>query len=445
MQFNYATSNTSSRSWRLANDLVVYGDFAIQQSTTQTGTTFANLLYINPSGNVGIGTTSPLNATGYTSISLNNATNGGILDFQQNGTSVMRVGNNGTTVAFIETRTATPLTFSTNDTERMRISSAGVLGVGVSSPSNWDSTLKAIEVGQYGNFYAGFNGGYAIYMGSNAYYNGGWKYSTTGGNAPILVDMGAGTFSVRNAPTGTANAALTFNTRFIVNSDGNVGIGTTDFSNLGFAYPLLKIAGSRATLGLQSSGTLSTIALISADNTTTAMHLNYESTGAFRWYNYSSATETFTLLGNGRLGLGVSSPDARLHVGGAIIVSNNSQTYRRAITCHGQSGTFTQVKVFFNKTDWGSVTYDIKLASAGGTYHTAGCYYSNPGFSSNLVSINAGNGPSMSMVSSSQTGNTQGATWTFSGATMIHPIVTVDIACGNGYQVNPDDIIVQFT
>lgn len=421
---------------------------------------------------IGIGTTAPqlslhifTSGTSFASstVTYSTSTSRGILLDNSAGTSnsgnAIWFANSGLYSAIASTRESTadwgtdirfythPKT-TTNQydvTERMRISSAGVLGVGVSSPSSWDNTLKAIEVGQFGNFYAGFNGGYAIYMGSNAYYNGGWKYSATGGNAPILVDMGAGTFSVRNAPTGTANAALTFNTRFIVNSDGNVGIGTTDFSNLGFAYPLLKIAGSRATLGLQSSGTLSTIALISADNTTTAMHLNYESTGAFRWYNYSSATETFTLLGNGRLGLGVSSPDARLHVGGAILVSNNSQTYRRAITCHGQSGTFTQVKVKFNKTNWGSVTYDIKLGSAGGSYHTAGCYYSNPGFSSHVNSINAGNGPAMSLVAEDSNGGTQGATWTFYGATMIHPIVTVDIACGNGYQVNPDDITVQFT
>lgn len=105
-------------------------DYAFIQAYDRTNSVFKRLdlnsaVTILASGNVGIGTTAPLNATGYTSISLNNATNGGILDYQQNGTSVMRVGNNGTTVAFIETRTATPLTISTNDTERMRITSGG--------------------------------------------------------------------------------------------------------------------------------------------------------------------------------------------------------------------------------------------------------------------------------------------------------------------------------
>jgi hypothetical protein len=38
-KLNYA-SNVDSRTWRLINDQNVFGDFAIQQSTTQTGTTY---------------------------------------------------------------------------------------------------------------------------------------------------------------------------------------------------------------------------------------------------------------------------------------------------------------------------------------------------------------------------------------------------------------------
>ena len=59
LQFLYASANSSSRSWRLLNDHVIYGDFGIQQSTTQTGSTYQTRLYIDNVGNVGIGTTSP--------------------------------------------------------------------------------------------------------------------------------------------------------------------------------------------------------------------------------------------------------------------------------------------------------------------------------------------------------------------------------------------------
>ena len=47
--FNY-TSNAASRTWRLANDYDAYGDFQLQQSTTQTGSSFCKILGFSPAG-----------------------------------------------------------------------------------------------------------------------------------------------------------------------------------------------------------------------------------------------------------------------------------------------------------------------------------------------------------------------------------------------------------
>jgi len=46
---NYG-SNASSRSWKIFNDQVVYGDFAIAQSTTQAGNTYSRKLYLSDTG-----------------------------------------------------------------------------------------------------------------------------------------------------------------------------------------------------------------------------------------------------------------------------------------------------------------------------------------------------------------------------------------------------------
>ena len=49
LYFNYG-ANAASRSWRLCNDVESFGDFKIQQSTTQTGSTYADILKFTPTG-----------------------------------------------------------------------------------------------------------------------------------------------------------------------------------------------------------------------------------------------------------------------------------------------------------------------------------------------------------------------------------------------------------
>ena len=59
LELPYYSGSASSRTWRLRNDVSAYGDFSIAQATTQGGATYDNKLYIDASGNVGLGTVSP--------------------------------------------------------------------------------------------------------------------------------------------------------------------------------------------------------------------------------------------------------------------------------------------------------------------------------------------------------------------------------------------------
>jgi hypothetical protein len=56
-RINYTSADAGSRSWKIANDNLAYGDFYIGQSTTQSGSSYSVKLYINAAGNVLIGTT----------------------------------------------------------------------------------------------------------------------------------------------------------------------------------------------------------------------------------------------------------------------------------------------------------------------------------------------------------------------------------------------------
>lgn len=91
-------------------------------------------LRIDTSGNVGIGTANPSSSSGYTSLTVNNATNGGFLDLQKGGTTYLRAEIDGSNNATLGSATAA-LRFQTNNVERMRISNAGNIGIGTTSPS----------------------------------------------------------------------------------------------------------------------------------------------------------------------------------------------------------------------------------------------------------------------------------------------------------------------
>lgn len=113
---NYGAT-AGSTSWRLANDLNAFGDFAIQQSTTQTGSTYASKLYINPTGNVGIGTADV--DSRFKAELLNVAS--------------LRIAYNGTSVNYMDADNN--IFRSGNGTERMRITSGGNVLIGQTTAS----------------------------------------------------------------------------------------------------------------------------------------------------------------------------------------------------------------------------------------------------------------------------------------------------------------------
>ena len=100
---------------------------------------------IKSSGNVGIGTTSPNSfGGGYRTLAVaGTGTEGGMIQSMVGSTSALYIGTNSSQCFFAEPRNVF-MTFGTNDTERMRITSEGYLGTTVTGTTVTDGDLLGL-------------------------------------------------------------------------------------------------------------------------------------------------------------------------------------------------------------------------------------------------------------------------------------------------------------
>jgi hypothetical protein len=294
--FALGSASNPSISFTGDNNTGIYSPGADQVAVATNGT---GRLFVNSNGDIGLGTSSPdvfgrfytraigLSSSGSTSLQINSATGStAIIDLGVNSARTAGITSNVSETVF-STLTATPIIFGTNNLERLRITSAGLVGIGTSSVNALLEVNNSTAGGEVQRIEGNYDGSGSVIL-TNWRRAGGsvaaaLKYNDD--SSPLCMSIGTTTsheFRIRTADTD----AITIDT------SQRVGIGTSSPS---------------ALLHCDYTGTRvgSTIGHIA-----TTVHGDASDYTLFKVSNFQGATESVKLFvqGDGKVGVGTTSP-----------------------------------------------------------------------------------------------------------------------------------------
>jgi hypothetical protein len=317
---------------------------------------------ITSGGNVGIGTSTPAekldvagnikasslylnNPSGDSSIEVGGAGNVYIdLKKPNSDDSDLRIATDGTD-GIIDANGG--LCIFTAHTERMRITSAGNVGIGTTTPVDKLSVNGPIHIVPATTNSSAFvdeanrTNTYLSLQGSAGQTDFAYlrQIGTGDNDLTISLDLhddanhpsGGQAFAIRNVPSST-NPDSTPITNFIVNTNGNVGIGT--------ATPVSKLHLTSSDPSWNSGLTLENTAASRKFALSTRSDLS--SPSRFSISDETIFQERVSLLGsNGNLGIGELNPSSKLHVAGDLTMS--SATVSTSATAGTNGGVPAQV------------------------------------------------------------------------------------------------------
>jgi hypothetical protein len=388
---------------------------------------------IDPSGNVGIGTTSPGTILDISSslaiarIRGGGSTNQGAAFYvaKSDGNTLTAFGDSSAIIggapnssSMIWTTTSTPLVFHLNGSERMRITADGNVGIGTTSPSatlqvgtnisdtgsqtvrisravgSANTVVEALHIDSGGT---SFNQGVAITIG--------YKSSLYGDYVSRIVnfnDTGVTQATKLQLQTQAAGGT-TWNTGILIDNIGNVGIGTTSPSSL------LTVAGnisSSAAVYFKGLTTTSQSNIVTIDTTTGQLY--YTASSAFggggsltggstnyiaRWASSTTLTTGSIFDSGSNVGIGTISPTRTLDVaGGELSVRNANDQLLVSGTGGGLVRIYARDFSTFGDISLGfftGVTERMRITSAGdvgiGTTSPATKLQVNGTFASNAL------------------------------------------------------------
>ena len=268
----------------------------------------------------------------------------------------------------------------------------GKVGIGTADLETWNSAFSALQIGSETSLFGrtASQVSNSLNLGQNTYLNaaGNWTYQIADEASVYVQQSGKHTFKV--APVGTADTTITFTDGMTIDSNGNVGIGTT-----APIYKLNVISGSawNTTHSYASFGS-------NGDARHLVLGNYYTGSDAYSYiqarYDVGDVTVHPLLLNpyGGNVGIGTTAPGSKLDVAGSgpeirLTYLNSSSDDRNwaignatAPIYHGELG-------FYNGTSAGAAPTQLRMtilrdgkvgigtANPGYLLHLAGGAYCN--------------------------------------------------------------------
>jgi hypothetical protein len=302
-------------------------------------------MVINPSGNVGIGTTNPTallevyqaaSAVGVGNFTLNTPSTTGAtrLGFKEAGSMVGQIAysHDNNNLELLAYESGAGMVFYTSGTnERMRITSGGNVGIGTNNPIYpvviWNRGPTGLENRSLAIGNTNTNGTF-MFLGTSA---------TTGGYGVIQ---------------HISSEGVSYGNLILQPEGAVVGIGTTnpsyalDVYNTGASTARVRIVGTTNFSLLQAQNTSGVLYLGIDDSTGSGFAL-----GAYSRIIWSSAAyplifavndaERMRIASDGNVGIGITNPTAKLHVSGDVKASLANVNQSNFVAYNSSTGLFT--------------------------------------------------------------------------------------------------------